>query len=215
MESSKVMLERRSIRAFTSDPVPESVVREILEEARWAPSWGNAQDWEVFVVTGDALGRLKDGLQKAAESGAAQPADIAMPLSGAEVWPDHIASRMTYRRPSPEVAAALPERAGLWSVYNAQVLLLFTIDERLAPEYACFDSGLVVENVCLAAVDRGLGTCIMAMVVRFPEALREVVPAEGRRFVIAVALGHADETSPLNALERRRADFDEIVHWVS
>jgi nitroreductase len=130
-------------------------------------------------------------------------------------WPEEFLARMTYRRPSPEAAPAPPQRAGLWDVYNAPCLLLFTIDARLAPAYGCFDSGMIVDDVCLAAADRGLGTCIMAMLVRWPDALREVVPAPGRLFVIGVALGTPDLEAPVNTGERKRVDLDEIVHWVS
>jgi nitroreductase len=42
---------RRSIRAIDPDrPVPDWVVDDVLEVARWAPSAGNAQPWEFLVV---------------------------------------------------------------------------------------------------------------------------------------------------------------------
>lgn len=69
-----------------------------------------------------------------------------------------------------------PRRPGLWDAYGAPCLLLFAVHERLAMEYACFDLGLLVENFCLAAEDGGLGTCIMAMIVRYADALHDLVP---------------------------------------
>jgi nitroreductase len=42
---------RRSVRAYKPDPVPEGVVTELLEAARWAPSAINSQPWEFIVVT--------------------------------------------------------------------------------------------------------------------------------------------------------------------
>jgi nitroreductase len=42
---------RRSVRAYKPDPVPEALVRELLEAARWAPSAINSQPWEFIVVT--------------------------------------------------------------------------------------------------------------------------------------------------------------------
>ncbi len=41
---------RRSVRAFTSDPVPDEAVDRILEAARWAPSGANSQPWEFIVI---------------------------------------------------------------------------------------------------------------------------------------------------------------------
>lgn len=53
VETMKVMdaiLQRRSIRAFKDDPVPDSVVERLLEAARWAPSGGNRQFWKFIEV---------------------------------------------------------------------------------------------------------------------------------------------------------------------
>ncbi len=41
---------RRSIRAFTSDPVREEDLKKILEAAIYAPSAGNLQSWEFVIV---------------------------------------------------------------------------------------------------------------------------------------------------------------------
>jgi len=45
---------RRSVRAFTSEPVSEEDLKAILEAARWAPSWANTQCWEIIVVKDEA-----------------------------------------------------------------------------------------------------------------------------------------------------------------
>jgi nitroreductase len=47
---SKVVHERRSVRRFKSDPLPEGAIEKILECARWAMSGANAQPWELIVV---------------------------------------------------------------------------------------------------------------------------------------------------------------------
>ena len=49
----------RAVRQFRPDPLPEEVLRDILEVARWSGSAGNRQPWE-FVVIRDraALERL-------------------------------------------------------------------------------------------------------------------------------------------------------------
>ncbi len=41
---------RRSIRKYKPDPVPEEVMRALIEAVRWSPSWANTQCWEVIVV---------------------------------------------------------------------------------------------------------------------------------------------------------------------
>jgi len=213
MELSEAMRQRRSTRAFRADDVPDDVIRELLDRSRWAPSWANAQGWDVFVVKGDALARIKAMLAEKFAANAEPVPDVRMPQRGE--WPEHIADRMTYTRPAPGAAPQPPQRPGLSDIYGAPCLLLFAIHEQLAVEYACFDLGLLVENVCLEAEDHGLGTCIMAMTVRYADALHELVPqAEGRRFVVGVALGHPDAHNELNRTERKRCPLGEIATFV-
>jgi len=54
---------RRSVRAFTNEPVSDAEVEKLIDAARWAPSAGNIQPWE-FVVVRDP--EIKKGLSKAA-----------------------------------------------------------------------------------------------------------------------------------------------------
>jgi nitroreductase len=49
----------RAVRQLRPDPLPEPVLRDILEVARWSGSAGNRQPWEFVVVRDRAmLGRL-------------------------------------------------------------------------------------------------------------------------------------------------------------
>lgn len=47
----KVILTRRSIRRYTSKPVAEEIIKELLNAAMSAPSAGNQQPWEFIVIT--------------------------------------------------------------------------------------------------------------------------------------------------------------------
>lgn len=48
-----VVKNRRSVRRFKPDPVPDEYVKKMLDMARWAMSGANGQPWE-FVVVKDA-----------------------------------------------------------------------------------------------------------------------------------------------------------------
>jgi len=54
---------RRSVRAFTNEPVSHEEVMKLIEAARCAPSAGNIQPWEIIIVR-DA--EMKHGLSAAA-----------------------------------------------------------------------------------------------------------------------------------------------------
>ena len=49
-EVEKVILSRRSTRAFKKDPIPDYMIRRILEAGRFAPSAGNSQPWRFGIV---------------------------------------------------------------------------------------------------------------------------------------------------------------------
>ena len=51
MELMDVIRDRRSIRKYRPDPVPQDKIDAILEAARLAPSWANGQCWTFIVVT--------------------------------------------------------------------------------------------------------------------------------------------------------------------
>jgi nitroreductase len=57
----RVIMRRRSVRRFTSRPVPRHVLLDILELAGRAPSNSNMQPWQVYLATG----AIKDGLAQA------------------------------------------------------------------------------------------------------------------------------------------------------
>ena len=47
--------ERRSIRKYQDRDIPDSILHEILEACRFAPSWANSQCWELVVVKDEEI----------------------------------------------------------------------------------------------------------------------------------------------------------------
>ena len=50
MELQETILNRRSIRKFTDYFVTDNEIKQVLEAARWAPSWANTQVWSFVIV---------------------------------------------------------------------------------------------------------------------------------------------------------------------
>lgn len=69
MNLSSLIRSRRSVRAFRSDPVPEPLLRELVELANWAPSAGNLQARDFILVqdtkTREAIARAADQVELA------------------------------------------------------------------------------------------------------------------------------------------------------
>lgn len=83
MENLRTFLRtRRSIRRFKPDPVPDSVLRDILHTATFAPSAHNRQPWRFIVLTdSSAKTHLSDAMaeefQRDLEKDSLAPEEIA------------------------------------------------------------------------------------------------------------------------------------------
>jgi nitroreductase len=219
MEIFQAVTTRRSIRRFKPDPVPEPLLREILEAARWSPSWGNTQPWEISVVTGAALDRFKKANRQHLLDGVIPDPDTPMP----DAWPEPLKQRYQGVGKKVLIALAIPrgdEEARLryagdmFALFSAPSLLLFCVDRGIPREYAMLDTGAIMQTVCLLAHARGLGSCILAASVRYPALIREIIPIpETKAVIIGVAVGYPDGEAPVNQFTRERANPDEFTLW--
>ncbi|WP_457559616.1 nitroreductase family protein [Candidatus Harpocratesius sp.] len=55
MDAISCIKNRRSIRKFKDQPIEQSKIESILENARWAPSGMNLQPWRVIVITNQEI----------------------------------------------------------------------------------------------------------------------------------------------------------------
>ena len=55
MNISEAVLSRKSIRAFSQEAIPNTLIANLLEKASRAPSGGNLQPWKIFVLNKDSM----------------------------------------------------------------------------------------------------------------------------------------------------------------
>ena len=58
MDVSEAIKTRFTCRAFTEQPVSVSLIKEILDLAKQAPSGGNLQPWHIHAITGEKLEQI-------------------------------------------------------------------------------------------------------------------------------------------------------------
>jgi len=221
MELRAAIEGRRSIRKFKTKEIPRETIRDILETARWAPSWGNTQLWEFYVLTGKRIDEFREANHRSFVDGQTSPLDIPMH----ESWPERLKERygelgkimlttMNVKRDDKDARKRLYEEMTL--LFGAPCLVVACIPGDVLVEYAMLDIGLIVQTICLLAYDKGIGTCIMAMAVRNPGLLRKIlsIPVD-RKIAIGIAMGYPDFDFPLNNFERKRVDISEYVKWVA
>jgi nitroreductase len=220
MELAAAIKGRRSIRKFKPQDVPKSVITEVLEEARWSPSWGNTQPWDLSVLTGKTLAKFKEMNLKQTLAGAAIASDVPMLTN----WPDAMKAR--YGELGKVVLSAQGIKRddkdardkyyqNMVSVFDAPCLILACISRDNLVEYQMLDIGLITQTICLAAYGNGLGTCLLAAAARFSAEIRKIAAIpDDKRIVVGIALGYPDPSFPLNNFERERAKLTEFVHWM-
>ena len=67
MSVDEAILQRRSVRGFLPEEVPQPMLEEVFEIAQRAPSNCNVQPWVPHVVSGAALERVRRALVAAGE----------------------------------------------------------------------------------------------------------------------------------------------------
>ena len=73
----------RQIRQYAPDPVPDDVLQQLLEVARWTGSSKNTQPWHFIVVSDPAVLRRISALRSNINWLAGAPLAIAIVLDGA------------------------------------------------------------------------------------------------------------------------------------
>ena len=220
MDIRTAVKERRSIRKFKSDEVPQKIIREILDEARWAPSWGNTQPWELYVVSGATLEKFKMANRRKCLEEEAESTEIPIP----QVWPETLKKRYTGLGKSVLISQSIGRGdiearnqyyGDMYFLFGAPCMILVCLDKGLVIEYAMLDAGIIIQTICLLAEGKGLGSCILSAITRYPALSRELLPIpENQIIIMGIALGYPDLDSTVNNFKRERADLDELVTWV-
>ena len=80
MDVIEVIRARKSIRGYKPDHIPREVLKEILEIALRSPSTMNTQPWEITVVTGEVLGKIRQGNVEMLNSGTIPNPETPLPI---------------------------------------------------------------------------------------------------------------------------------------
>ena len=135
MEAITMIKERRSVRKYTSERVSTETMNNILEAARWSPSWGNLQVARYTVVENKEL------LKRIAEEGVH---DFSYNISTL-----HTATGVL-------VLSYVRGKSGKLRSENYMT--------NKGETWEMFDAGIACQTFCLAAHAYGVGTCIFGVI---------------------------------------------------
>ena len=163
------LISHRSIRQYKSDPVPENLLRDIIEAGTRASNTGNMQMYSVVIT------RDKDNKAKLAEYNFNQPSIVQSPVALTICADVHRFSRWCECRNADEG-------------YHTLLWLLSSV----------LDASLFSQNICLAAEEKGLGICYLGStlynlqkVIDLMKLPKGVIP------ITTITMGYPDESPEL------------------
>ena len=136
----EAIYQRRSIRAFTSQPIPRSLIIALIDAGNMAPSGHNRQPWRFVVIEDQAVKQIL--------------LRITLPLDQAMLQRLHTTDP-TRAAAIQQVVAQHPDDP----IFYSAPIILFVIGTGVGTEY--IDCPLVCQNIMLAAHSVGLGSCIV------------------------------------------------------
>ena len=93
-----VITSRKSVRAFTAQPVARTDIEKILEASSRAPSGTNCQPWKVYVLQGNARDTLVDKVCAVHDAMRTDPSLAALHKEEYDYYPDKWVSPYIERR---------------------------------------------------------------------------------------------------------------------
>jgi nitroreductase len=191
MQTLQNILTRRSIRRYLSDPIPRQDLEEILQAGTMAPSAVNLQPWYFVAVE--------------SEGPRAELVEIMGQVFG-KFRPMLEARFANHPETVEETRQFLEGLGGAPVCVLAFLLKDYQEDKDGAEASTC----AAMENILLAAWEKGIGSCWLTAPKRMgfgPALQARFAPGKGE-FVGAITLGYPDQ-SP--AAPRRREGRYEIL----
>lgn len=212
METSSVyeaVETRRAVRAYTSRPVPDELLRRVLGAARRAPSGGNLQPWNAYMVTGASLAELKRRAAKRVAAGDGGD------MREFEMYPPNLKSPYRDR----QIAAAEQRYGALgiarddrearqaaiaanWDCFGAPAALFCYIDRDMGPAQWA-DVGMYLQTIMLLLRAEGLHSCPQMAWSVYRNTVAEILapPAELMLFC-GMSIGFEDRANSPVRIER-------------
>ncbi len=157
----EVIYKRRSNRIYSSKPVPDELVRRVIEAGRFAPSHGNNQPWSFIVINDrkelDRLAEMMDPFYRLLTRFYFSGKKNAL-VRGFLTLASVLAPPMMDQRAMTGGTAILKPR----DVFLGAPCLIFLLGDKRGINNMYVDIGICGQNMVLAAHSLGLVTCYLS-----------------------------------------------------
>lgn len=221
MDVVQALEQRKSVRAFTAQPVTIETINEILAAASHAPSGANTQPWKVAVLSGKAKQQMGEKLETAFREGHESNKDYTYyPVK----WIEPFLGRRracgfqlydTLGIKKSDRQGRLDQWAANYRAFDAPVMLLFFIDPILE-KGSYMDYGMFLQSIMLAAVEQGLATCPQAALGEYPDIVKQTLGlSDDLTLLGGMALGYEDRDARVNSYRTPREPIENFVKYYS
>ncbi|MDP3701457.1 MAG: nitroreductase [Hylemonella sp.] len=227
MTVDEAIQTRMSVRAFTPQAVAPELIQGILQVASRAPSGTNTQPWKVYVLRGASRDSLVEKVCAAHEALRVDPTLATEYREEYDYYPEKWVSPYIDRR--RENGWGLYGLLGIgkadkdkmhaqqqrnFRFFDAPVGLMFTLD-RVMGRGSLVDYGMFLQNIMLAARERGLHTCPQAAWNGFAKIILPHIGAGPEEMLVCgMALGYADASAVVNSFHTPRVPAEQFTHWL-
>jgi len=153
MEFSKVIAERRSIRRFKPDIVPDEMIKELLNAARLAPSGDNCQPWRFVVIKNQTYKeKMANAIPQSFVTKA--PLVIAVCVDKQAMTKEYFLKRTEELLKARLFFVTPDHKFDLFDYVNTKAT-----SPGVDQSYLNINVAIAIDHLTLRAVDLGLGTC--------------------------------------------------------
>ncbi|MCL2011267.1 MAG: nitroreductase family protein [Cystobacterineae bacterium] len=212
IQTLEAIRNRRSIRFFEDKPIPEPLLKAVLEDAIWAPSSMNMQPYRWYVVQTPLV---REKLLKCLNN---QSAASTAPVLCVNVacwgdWPEASQEHLAWSRQRPEFNEVQKEA---FVKKMAMLSSAFELPREELRVWATKSAALSCENLMLSASARGISSCPMEGGWG-PEALLQAGEVLGldsttQSVIMVIALGYKSPKHLDMPIWRR--EFSKLVHFL-
>lgn len=164
MELDVCIKGRRSVRAYTDEPVLKEQIEAVIESGIWAPTGMHREPWKFIVIENKKLIKYVSDETK-----------------------------LLVKQMMPPLAKQFSTEADI-VCYNAPMLILVCAEkDEQWDKVNLLDCVLAAQNMFLKAYELGLGTCYMGFVSLLnsnPEALKKIGVPENCTLMVPFIIGH-------------------------
>lgn len=206
-----LLLQRRSIRDFTDQPVDNTLLKQIIAEAQRAPSYENSQPWKAYIAIGETLQSIRNSHAQKVAAHTRSYTEIAPPREWTAYPKNNVANYMKETETLIGEAGIQDLIAQNAVLFNAPAIIYLTLPKD-ASQYSAYDLGAFGYGILLSACHHGLGAVPAYEIIRYPDEIRAHFDiSDDESIIMGIAVGHPTPNKPLSTLVMSRTHLDDVL----